>query len=181
MPGPITIKLDEQQPWFQYLTPDQKALVRQSFVLLNRERTNRQPAFTDYSFVIFPLAKAYEGFIKKFLFDLDIIGQAAYESDHFRIGKSLNPDLSPHYRDTDWVVDRLDRLCGTVHSQSYSQLLWQAWKACRNQLFHYFPHHQRNLSLKEAEYRLGQLIQTMEITLNCPAFTRVTSSDTIQP
>jgi len=162
MPGPITIKLDEQQPWFQYLTPDQKALVRQSFVLLNRERTNRQPAFTDYSFVIFPLANAYE-------------------SDHFRIGKSLNPDLSPRYRDPDWVVDRLDRLCGTIKSQSYSQLLWQTWKACRNQLFHYFPHHQRSLSLKEAEDRLGQLIQTMEITLNCPAFTRVTSSDTIQP
>ena len=67
-------------------------LVGESYLLLEREeRLNEN--LHDYSFVVFPMAKAYEGFLKKLFFDLGLINKRQYQGDRFRVGKSLNPNL----------------------------------------------------------------------------------------
>ena len=46
---------------------------------------------SDYSFVVFPFAKAYEGFLKRFFLDAGYIKEEEYFSDEIRIGRILNP------------------------------------------------------------------------------------------
>jgi hypothetical protein len=62
-----------------------KDLMRESFHLLDREKENSSNSH-DYAFVVFPAAKAYEGFLKKVLFDLKLITKQQYLGDRFRIG-----------------------------------------------------------------------------------------------
>lgn len=205
--------------WFDYLEHSQKDLVIQAYVLLDGEGEREGDGFHDYSFVVFPMAKAYEGFLKKYFFEVGLITKGAYRSDHFRIGKSLNPDLPLRYRRRDWVVDRLDEVCGPVgkvdvsvsqnqknehgassadiwesvekvdrqHASDFtrlsamprdwegrklSEVLWRVWKLCRNQLFHYFPHHKHFITLDEAREYLDLLDRAMEAAVRCPGFVR---------
>ena len=48
---------------------------------------------TDYSYLVFPYAKLYEGFLKDIFLSAEIISQTEYVSDHFRIGKALSPSM----------------------------------------------------------------------------------------
>ena len=54
--------------------------------------------FKDFSFVIFPFAKVYEGFLKKFFYKIGAINQHQYESERWRVGKALNPSLEKELR-----------------------------------------------------------------------------------
>ena len=89
----------KESGWYHYLEHSMRDLVDQSVILLERERGFKKIVFHDYSYVVFPAAKAYEGFIKQFLLDSGLLIASQYESRHFRIGKSLNPDLPERYRD----------------------------------------------------------------------------------
>ena len=160
------------QSWYAYLDVGQQDLVRVAEALLRREVEEKQQTFYDYAFIVFPMAKAYEGFLKKFMYELGIISLKQYEGEHFRIGKSLNPDLPVKYRRNDWVVERLDRICGRVETEAdekvlLSQVLWQEWKESRNVLFHYFPQRENFISLEEAEERLVRLAEVMEAAMGC--------------
>jgi hypothetical protein len=162
--------------WYQYLDHGQRDLVEVAMALWERERVLGQQ-FHDYSFVVFPMAKAFEGFIKKYLYDLEVISEAQYRSVHFRIGKSLNPDLPLKYRVDEWIVEDLNEQCGVVAHGMYageqlSQALWQEWRQSRNLLFHYFPAHLHFISLEEAGERLERLGEMMAAALQCPAFVR---------
>ncbi|MGD9129324.1 MAG: hypothetical protein PVJ09_02460, partial [Candidatus Woesebacteria bacterium] len=97
--------------WFLVLTPWQQNLVRTSYRLLEREKKHPNN-FVDYSFIVFSMAKAYEGFLKKVLFDLKLIDKKAYEGRRFRIGRALNPDMREKYRDKFWLYDDLAKQCG---------------------------------------------------------------------
>jgi hypothetical protein len=118
------------------------------------------------------MAKCYEGFLKKYLYSLDMISQDSYEGDHFRIGKSLNPDLPERFRNHDWVVGELDLRLGVVGDGSYkdqrlSRVLWNCWKNSRNLLFHYFPQHQNFITLEQAEGRIRDVIDAIEAAMQC--------------
>ena len=62
----------EKRVWWEYLEEDLRELLEQSCFLLdlfeNRYRTNpdKRAEFHDYSFIVFPAAKAYEGIVMKF-------------------------------------------------------------------------------------------------------------------
>src|SRR3989344_7040920 len=101
----------EKKEWWLYLTENQRDLFSQAVTLLTRERVFKEALFNDYSFIVFPAAKAYEGFLKKLLFDLGFITSAQYSGEHFRIGKSLNPNLPVRYRKSDWVYMKLENYC----------------------------------------------------------------------
>lgn len=164
------MKGTQGQAWFQYLSHGQQDLVSEAFILLEREKQGSQE-FHDYSFIVFPMAKAYEGFLKKFFLDIGIITTAHFNSSHFRIGKSLNPDLPSRYRRQDWVVDRLDKACPAIppdqNGQKLSHVLWRAWRQYRNQLFHFFPGHAKFISLDEAESGLKLLSEAMHFAVQC--------------
>ncbi|MBD3279508.1 MAG: hypothetical protein GF390_02230 [Candidatus Pacebacteria bacterium] len=151
-----------QQAWFQYLTSWQQKLVRQAHQLLVREQEN-QTLYDDYSFIVFPMAKAYEGFLKKLLFDQGLITQHVYEGKRFRIGRALNPDIREHQRDKWWLYDNVERKCGS----KTARFLWETWLACRNRVFHFFPKAKASLELSEASQRLQMMRDAMRQAVAC--------------
>jgi len=52
------------QDWYLRMSAWEKELVRTSVELFAREE-RMHSFFSDYAFVVFPMSKAYEGFIKK--------------------------------------------------------------------------------------------------------------------
>lgn len=150
------------QQWYLGLPLWQKDLIRTSVELFSREE-RLHSAFDDYSFVVFPMAKAYEGFLKYYLFMNGLIPRQQYYDKHFRIGRALNPDLHREQRDENWKYDDVAEHCG----QQLARQVWETWLHCRNQVFHYFPDRTQKLSLEAAEHCLEMLAQTMEELTLC--------------
>ncbi|PIR61843.1 MAG: hypothetical protein COY81_03425 [Candidatus Pacebacteria bacterium CG_4_10_14_0_8_um_filter_43_12] len=148
--------------WFSQLPKEQQKLLELSIVLYERER-QLASQLTDYSFIIFPVAKAYEGFLKQYLLQIELISQTTFEGRRFRIGRSLNPDVRYDQRDQYWLYDDVARLCG----EKLAHDLWEAWLSCRNRIFHYFPLHNVTLTLAEVGDKLGLLDVTMDQAFNC--------------
>ncbi len=134
------------------MDPPQRELLRQSFLLLGFARKN-QDKLHDYSFVVMPAAKAYEGYLKKWLFTLRFIDEEAYKKDSFRLGKALNPELENRYPE-DCLYNEITR----ATSPGLADELWQTWKKGRNRLLHYFPGEQQIFSLDECEERLDMIV-----------------------
>ncbi len=86
------VKNMEHNVWWDYLEEDLQELLRESTLLLERAGKWEQQ-FHDYSFVVFPAAKAYEGFLKKLFLDMGFIDKKEYLGRRFRVGKALNPSL----------------------------------------------------------------------------------------
>jgi len=150
------------QPWFQYLGNYQQNLVVTSYTLLRREKQNPS-GFGDYSFIIFSMAKAYEGFLKNFLFDLGLISQRVYEGKRFRIGRALNPDIYERHRDEHWLFDDVVKICGKDTADTF----WKTWLTCRNRVFHFFPKEKGVISFLQAEKRLEMMREAMNKAMNC--------------
>lgn len=149
------------QTWFSYLDEGLQAQVQLAQKLYTIAQTESD--INDYSFVVFPMAKAYEGFLKKFFFDLNLIDQHLYESRRFRIGRALNPDVNPKHRDKDWLFERVSQTCG----EELARDLWDGWLEGRNHLFHYFPNKNVVLNFAQAEQMLEKLSSTMTRALAC--------------
>jgi hypothetical protein len=150
------------QSWYVRTSTWEKTLVRTSVELFAREE-RLNSFFEDYSFVVFPMAKAYEGFLKKYFYDLGFLSLAMYTDKRFRIGRSLNPDIRPDRREEDWIFGRLAEKCGTEMARG----LWDTWIECRNQLFHFFPDKEKRISLQEAGRLLEKLAAAMEMAVEC--------------
>lgn len=149
-------------PLYRSLSPDLQGQIRIAVGLYSREqRLGIQ--FSDYSFIVFPMAKAYEGFLKQYLFQLHLISSETYQDHRFRIGRALNPDLRNHQRDEQWLYDDVVRLC----SDSLGRQLWDTWLQCRNRVFHYFPAATQQLSLEQAGEYLVLIANTMAEAFAC--------------
>ncbi len=152
----------EKQPAFMFLDAWQQQLVRLSFTLWQREYRT-QTRFLDYTFVVFPMAKAYEGFLKTYLWQFNLISEATFRSRKFRIGRALNPDVSYRQRDADWIYDDVSRVCGP----DLARKMWDAWLTCRNQLFHYFPDKEKGITLQQAGTHLQTIFAVMDEAVAC--------------
>lgn len=150
--------------WFQYLEQPQQQLVLSSFELIERERTDTRPE-ADHSYIVFPAAKAFEGFLKQYFHDLGLISTKTYEGRRFRIGRAINPDVRTSHRDEYWLFDDVTQACG----EDLARQLWETWLTCRNRVFHYFPKNVSTLSLQEAEEYVVLLLQAMESAVQCRA------------
>lgn len=138
----------------KYLSLHQLGLLDDVRTILSRLR---QPNHvSDYSFLVSPVAKAYEGFLKDFFLGLDIIDQHTYRSDHFRVGKTLNPSL--RYKRFS-IFQKLSDL--HQNGEELAETLWDAWKFGRNEIFHYFPNNLKKLSRQEAEDRIGLILRAI--------------------
>lgn len=141
-----------------YMSEPQKDLIREGKFLMSAV-SDKAPytSFTDYSFVVFPFAKAYEGFLKKIFLDVGFISDSDYISPHFRLGKVLSPNLARKLGDYS-VYQKIVALKG----EKIAQLVWDTWKRGRNEIFHYFPHNIRSLTFAEAQDIISQLSGAME-------------------
>ena len=152
--------LDKKSPLWQYLSSGQRSLIAQGLYLVNDAKTHTPvEQVTDYSYLVFPFAKAYEGFLKQLFLDMELIDKVQYESDHFRIGKVLSPHLVQKLRD-DSLFKKLTALTG---NSDLAQTLWKSWKEGRNLIFHYFPHNTRAITLIEAELLNRGILKAMEL------------------
>lgn len=134
---------------------DLRELLNESRLLL---KISENLNFHDYSFVVFPAAKAYEGFLKKLFLDMGFITSEDYFGKRFRIGKALNPFLEKEFR-RESVYDRLVDSCG---GKGLADKLWETWKNCRNLIFHWFPNEKNAISLDEARERLGMISEAID-------------------
>ena len=154
----------EQSNWWMYLEEPMRYLARESFTLLNQEKArvgSGERPHHDYSYIVFPIAKAFEGFLKKLFLDLGFISNKQYKGDRFRIGRALNPNL-PKRLQWDWVYAKLAGYC---EGEELPMKLWNTWKNARNRIFHYFPDSHEFVTLSQAEELVGEIVGTMEEAL----------------
>lgn len=139
----------------QYLTPHQYNLLVDCETVLS---LLPQDHISDYSFIVAPAAKAYEGFLKDFFLKAGIIDKTTHESDRFRVGKTLNPSLRyKRFSIYKKLVDMHDQ------GEELAESLWDAWKYGRNEIFHYFPNQLKNLPRSEAENRINQILKAISL------------------
>lgn len=148
--------------WYVFLEDEAKTQIMQSVELVEREH-RMDSKFHDYAFVVFPMAKAYESFLKKFFYTIGLIDRNQYEHRQFRIGRSLNPDIPRRYQGEDWLFGNLSHACG----EEISRRLWDTWLECRNHLFHYYPDEKTQITLSQAEALLHQMNTSMRDALLC--------------
>lgn len=147
----------EQKIWWNYIGDDIQELLKQSYLLLKMSAV--EPGrFQDYSFVVFPAAKAFEGFLKKLFLDLGFISEADYFGKRWRAGKALNPYLDKEIR-YESVYDKVVAHCGGA---SLADTLWETWKGCRNTVFHFFPNEKNIVSYPNALLKLEMIITAMD-------------------
>jgi hypothetical protein len=148
--------IEETSRLWQYLSPDMRALVRDGEFLTQDSLRHHDEPPTDFSYLVFPFAKLYEGFLKKLFIDASIISERDYYSDHYRIGKTLSPNMVRQLADRSAYKQIADR-----YGVEFAARLWHTWKEGRNLVFHYFPHNYRSLTRTAAVELVNQLIGTM--------------------
>ncbi len=142
---------------WQYLSPQQQTLAGDGAFLVEDSLHHKDEDPTDYSYLVFPFAKMYEGFLKQLFLDTGMITEKDYFSDHFRIGKVLSPNLARRLGGSS-VYAHVER---TYH-KGLATRLWHAWKEGRNLVFHYFPHNYRLLSRDDAVKTIQNIVETMQ-------------------
>jgi hypothetical protein len=150
--------------WWGYIPDDLKELLLQALLLVKTAEeweieSLERYRFHDYSFIVFPAAKAYEGFLKKMFLDLGFITAEEYGGKRFRVGKALNPALEVEYRERESVYDKIIKHCG---GNELAENLWMTWKECRNLLFHWFPNEKNAITLTEAREKVNLVITTID-------------------
>jgi hypothetical protein len=149
--------------WLKSVSNEQRSLIEISIDLYNKELASKNKRLTDYSFIVFSMSKAYEGFLKEKFLELGLIDNHTYEGRRFRIGRSLNPDVHEKSRDKYWLYDDLEEMCGAAMAKE----LWDSWLVCRNKVFHYFPKAQNFISLETAGDYLFKLSSAMKSLVEC--------------
>ncbi len=153
-----------QKVWWDYLGIDLQKLFLTSHFLFSvvqgwgADLPGGKHQFHDFSFVVFPAAKAYEGFLKKLFLELNFITEDDYYGKHFRIGKALNPSLSKEIM-REGVYDKIVKYCG---GKELADILWETWKESRNLIFHWFPNEKNTITLREAGDRLAMITHAID-------------------
>jgi hypothetical protein len=159
-----TLSVLEKKIWWNYLGEDLQKLIQTSeFVYTAVESWGAdlpggKREFDDYSFVVFPAAKAYEGFLKKLFLDLKFITEEDYYGKHFRIGKALNPSL-PKELKREGVYDKIVQFC---QGHTLADKLWDTWRLSRNLTFHWFPNEKNAITLSEAGERIEMITSSID-------------------
>lgn len=136
--------IQKDSPLWEYLSKDIQGLILDGEQLTSLVG-NSSSVVSDYSYLVFPFAKAYEGFLKKLFLDLGVIHEDDYYGEDIRIGRILNPFYEDKRRS---AYESLSKHAKGSHE--ISERLWQAWRHGRNQVFHYFPYNFKRLSFDEA-------------------------------
>ena len=150
-------KLDRNSWLWGYLQPEIQDLINDGELLIDFVHNKDGSKVTDYSFLVFPYAKAYEGFLKKLFLDLKIIEHDEYYGDEIRIGRLLNPRYQREVRNV------FSKKCHPTSGKTpLMEELWYVWKRGRNLVFHYFPHNFRRLTYEEALGIITEIVRSMQ-------------------
>lgn len=148
--------INKELPLWSYMSRTQRDLIQEGDYIVNIIGTQHRYTFKDYSFLIFPFAKAYEGFLKQLFLDIGFISQIDYVSDHFRLGKYLSPHLMQRLEDRS-----LYRKIIELGGEDLAEDMWRTWKLGRNEIFHYYPHNTKGVTFHNAEVIIANIVETM--------------------
>ena len=144
--------IKKEEVWI-YLSLTQQDLMSEGKFLIDFVKEQH---FKDYSFLVFPYAKAYEGFLKQLFLDLEFISHHDYISDHIRIGKLMSPHLIRRLGEES-VYAKIRDAAG----EDLAHEIWEVWKVGRNEVFHYYPHNIKSLSHQQAIGVAEKILHTM--------------------
>ncbi len=142
-----------------YLQPEIRELVNDGEILVQAiEKDGLIGKMTDFSFLVFPFSKAYEGFLKKLFLDIKLIQYDDYYGDEIRIGRLLNPNYKHEKKNV------FAKMCSHISDGvKISEKLWDVWKNGRNLTFHFFPHNFKRLNYDAAKALIVDIIDAMEM------------------
>lgn len=152
----------DKKSWWQYLGKDLQGLLREATLLIEKVSLWDEK-FHDYSFIVFPAAKAYEGFLKRIFLERGFISENDYYGKRFRVGKALNPSLEKRLRAKESVYDKIVQFCG---GKDLADKMWNTWKVCRNVLFHWFPNEKNAINFDQSKERVALVIETIDATFD---------------
>ena len=149
--------INKEGQFWAYLSQGQRDLLEEGLYLMDDIIRDHAYQFKDYSFLVFPFAKAYEGFLKQIFKDKKLISRLDYISDHLRLGKLMSPNLIGKLGDRS-----LYKKIQEQYSQELADKIWNVWKNGRNQILHYFPHNIKAISFNESRGICMDILRTME-------------------
>lgn len=138
----------------RYLSPQQDLLIADIEIVLARIKNFDK--ISDFSFLVAPAAKAYEGYLKDFFYRIGLIDKFTYHSDRFRVGKTLNPSLRFKRFSIFQKLADID-----PQGEELAEKLWTAWKYGRNEIFHYFPNISKNINHNDAIERIHLVLKAV--------------------
>lgn len=141
---------------WNYLPVEIQGLINDGEILFDHANEHISD-ISDYSYLVFPFAKAYEGFLKKLFLDLNLIREDQYYGDDIRIGRILNPHFISEQEN---VFNKICSYAG--NGTDVAMMMWRAWKNGRNQVFHYFPHNFRRLTFDDASKIINEVVEAMK-------------------
>ncbi len=147
--------IDRSSKLWEFLGENLQGLVADGEILLDDVSVHSNN-ISDYSYLVFPFSKAYEGFLKKLFLDLKLIDKNEFFGDDVRIGRILNPSFSHENKN---VYSRIPR---HIPDRDLSEFLWSVWKNGRNLVFHYYPHNFRKLNFRDAQLLIGDIVKAMD-------------------
>lgn len=153
--------IQKKSAFWNYLSETQKDLIEEGDYLIEEIVKDKKLYFKDYSFLVFPFAKAYEGFLKQLFLDAHFISHLDYISDHFRLGKLLSPHLIERLGDRSLYKKIVEG-----GNNMLAEEIWHMWKIGRNETLHYYPHNIKRLTLEDAESIRSNFLNTMEHAYN---------------
>lgn len=136
------------------VSSEQKQLIADVQTILSKLD---QDHINDYSFLVAPMAKAYEGYLKDFFLKVGLIDEDTYRNDRFRVGKTLNPSLRYKRFSIFRQLAEIDD-----QGEALAEILWDAWKKGRNETLHYFPNNLKKLTKPEALERIYQMSDAIQ-------------------
>jgi hypothetical protein len=148
---------------WSYLPSEIRGLFEDGEIILSFVQRHRETSseISDYSFLVFPFSKGYEGFLKKFLLDAGLIREDEYYGDDIRIGRILNPGFIHENGNV------FNKICDrSPEGKHVSNTLWSVWKRGRNSVFHYFPHNYKKLTYDEALDIINEIIGAMNSAMD---------------
>lgn len=156
--------VNKESGLWAYLPKDIQNLIKDGEDLITHVHSKKEE-ISDFSYLVFPFAKAYEGFLKCFFLDLDLIAEDDYYSNDIRIGRILNP----HFINKRGNV--FSKICNHPKTRKdegriLAEQLWAIWKRGRNQVFHYFPHNYKRLKFDDAMSIIEGLVNAMEAAVS---------------
>lgn len=149
------MKIRFSEGLWNYISPHQKDLFVTGNYLL-QAFSNPNNEISDFSFLVFPFAKAYEGFLKQLFLDAGYMSEEEYESDYMRLGKLLSPNNQQDDSVYNIIKHRINN--------DLAKNVWYVWKRGRNEVFHYFPHNYKKIDQEEALSIIDDIVNCIEVS-----------------
>ena len=156
--------IDRESKLWNYMTQEMKELVFEGEALLTSCQLTGELKIKDFSYLVFPWGKLYEGFLKKVFLDLNFITPEDYYGNEVRIGKLLSTGMGnkPPHR-----LSIVAELSSTkILGENLTKAMRSVWKNSRNSVFHFFPDNVYKLDLDTAKKRIDEVVKCMELVVN---------------